>query len=232
MKVKDQLVSTHAMIKILFLAANPQDRTWLQIDKEMRAIDQALRMTEYRDRFDLRSHWAVQISDLQEQLLRHQPDIVHLSGHGSDTNEIIFQNEAGESYPVPVSALSELFEILQGKIRCVILNACYTEVQALAISQHIDCVIGISATISDKAAISFATSLYRGLGYGHNVETAFRLGCSQINLENLGEQYKPQLITHSSNSAQISFVNDPARLLQLKKRIPKERKAMKTAVDV
>src|SRR5687768_14148363 len=76
------------MITILFLAANPSDGTRLRLDEESRAIDQALRQAEYRDRFEIRQHWAVRIADLQGHLLRHQPHIVHFSGHGSKTSEI------------------------------------------------------------------------------------------------------------------------------------------------
>ena len=70
-------------VVILFLAANPSTTTRLRLDSEVRAIDQALRQANYRDQFDLRQHWAVRVADLQELLLRHQPHIVHFSGHGS-----------------------------------------------------------------------------------------------------------------------------------------------------
>jgi hypothetical protein len=63
------------MIKILFLAANPSDTTRLRVDQESRAIDQAMRHAEFRDKFDLQQQWAVQVADLQALLLRHQPDI-------------------------------------------------------------------------------------------------------------------------------------------------------------
>lgn len=37
----------------------------------------------------------MRIDDLQELLLRHQPDIVHFSGHGTDENELILVNANG-----------------------------------------------------------------------------------------------------------------------------------------
>ena len=36
-------------ITILFLAANPKNTTKLRLDEEIREIDQALRLSEYRD---------------------------------------------------------------------------------------------------------------------------------------------------------------------------------------
>lgn len=199
-------------MKILFLAANPTDTTRLRLDKEIRAIDQALRQTEFRDKFELKQHWAVRVTDLQSHLLRHQPDIVHFSGHGSASSELIIEDNAGNSHSVSVSALSRLFSVLNS-VRCVVLNACYSEMQARAIAQHIDCVIGMSKAIGDAAAIGFATAFYQALGYGKSVKTAFELGCIQIDLENLNEQDTPKLIAMNSNPEQVVLVDSVGCLM-------------------
>ena len=47
------------MVKILFLAANPAGTERLALDEEIRAIDAKIRRSEYGDRMDLISHWAV-----------------------------------------------------------------------------------------------------------------------------------------------------------------------------
>lgn len=184
------------MIKILFLAANPSDTTRLRLAEEIRAIDEKLRQTEYRDNFDIQQQWAVRVSDLEGYLLRHKPDIVHFSGHGSNESKIIIEDNLGKSYPVSVEALSRLFSIFKENIRCVVLNACYSEPQARTIAMHIDYVIGMSQAITDAAAISFASAFYQALGYGTGVKTAFELGCTQIFLENLPEKDTPKLLTY------------------------------------
>jgi len=186
-------------IKILFLAANPEDTSQLRLDEEMRGIDQALRQSEFRDKFDIKQHWAVRVIDLQGYLLRHKPDIVHFSGHGSASNEIILEDLDGNSQIVSSLALSQLFSVLKDNIRCVVLNACYSEQQAQAIAKNIDCVIGMSKAIGDSAAISFAVAFYQALGYGRGVKTAFDLGCVQINLESLAEQDIPKLLANNVN---------------------------------
>lgn len=201
---KRQLVD-HSNV-ILFLAANPFDTNRLDLDREFHDIDCALLGTEFGKRFDIRSFGAVHPSDLQGYLYRYRPKIVHFSGHGSQSGKIILVGNSWQSHPVPLDALSDLFNILGGKIRCVVLNACYTEPQAKAIAKYVDCVIGMSGAIADDAAISFSTAFYRALGYGSDVETAFKLGCIQINLEGLEEQDKPQLIALNSDPASIVFV--------------------------
>lgn len=194
------------IIKILFLAANPSDTTRLRLAEEFRSIDQALRGAEFRDMFDLQQHGAVRVTDLQDCLLRHTPDIVHFSGHGSKRSEIFLEDQLGESHPVPVPALSKLFSVFKDNIRCVVLNACYSEEQARAMSEHIDCVVGMSKAIGDLSAISFATAFYRALGYGRDVKAAFDLGCVEIHLEDLNEQDTPQLLAVKCNPEEIVFV--------------------------
>jgi CHAT domain-containing protein len=186
--------------RILFLAANPTDTTPLRLDEEIRAIDESLLKAKFRDKFDLQQHWAVRVSDLQSCLLRHEPDIVHFSGHGATTSELMLQNEFGASHPVSTRALSRLFAILRGGIRLVVLNACYSEQQAQAVAAHIDCVIGMSRAITDPAAISFAAAFYQALGYGRDVKTAFDLGCVQLDLDNLNEQDTPRLLTRTDRA--------------------------------
>lgn len=196
-------------IKILFLAANPMDTINLRIDEEIRGIRLSLRQTKHRDNFDIQQEWAVRVRDLEGHLLHHQPDIVHFSGHGSSANGIILGNYPGDSHPVSADTLSNLFLVLKSNIRCVVLNSCYSEVQAYAIAKHIDCVIGMSKAIEDTAAISFAVAFYQALGYGKDVKAAFDLGCLQIHLEGLNEQDVPRLLSFNSNPSEVVFVRKP-----------------------
>jgi len=203
---KDSQGQSSNPIKILFLAANPQDSVRLRLDEEIRGIKQALLQAEFRDKFAIEQEWAVRVTDLQGHLLRHQPDIIHFSGHGSAASEIILEDKTGESQTVPTRALEQLFAVLKDNIRCVVLNACYSERQAQAIAKHIDCVIGMSKAIGDEAAINFAVSFYQALGYGKNVKTAFDLGCVQIDMQSLNEQDTPKLLATKCDPKEIVFV--------------------------
>ncbi|MGH7490952.1 MAG: FHA domain-containing protein [bacterium] len=194
-------------IKILFLAANPHDASPLRLDEEIRAVDQALRQADFRDMFDIKQFWAVRVTDLQNYFLRYNPDLVHFSGHGSLSSEIILEDNDGNSQPVPCRALSRLFSILKDNIRCVFLNACYSERQAHAIAEHIDCVIGMSNAIGDRAAISFTAAFYQALGFGRNIKTAFDLGCLQIDLERMNEQNTPKLLCLNCHPKEIVFAS-------------------------
>jgi hypothetical protein len=86
------------------------------------------------------------------------------------------------SYPkfVKTEALANLFKLFSNQIECVILNACYSEVQAEEISQHIKYVIGMKQAVGDQAAIKLATGFYDAIGAGRTIEDAFEFGKSAI----------------------------------------------------
>ncbi|MBV7326919.1 AAA family ATPase [Chloroflexi bacterium TSY] len=194
------------MIQILFLAANPSDTPPLKLDEESRTIDEALRQSEYRENFDFQQHWALRIHDVQELLMRYKPHLVHFSGHGTDTNELVLIDDSGNAAPLTLDVLEGIFAVLQDNIRCVVLNACFSETQAEVIAQHIDCVVGMSNAISDTASITFAKSFYQAIGYGRDIQSSFELACLQISSWNLDEQYIPQLVALHINPTQISFI--------------------------
>jgi hypothetical protein len=57
----------------------------------------------------------------------------------------------------------------------------------------------MSIEVGDLAAIGFAAAFYQAIGYGEDMETAFKLACNQIDLEGLGEQDTPKLISRMSS---------------------------------
>src|SRR5690242_3642995 len=108
-------------VKILFLAANPADAgSKLRLDEEIREIYEKIRLGTHRDRIELVSAWAVRVSDLQQTLLRHKPDIVHFSGHGRKNKGIVLEDRDGNSQVVNKQAVSKLFRILKDNIRVVV----------------------------------------------------------------------------------------------------------------
>ena len=187
------LTSTYEPPIILFLAANPDDTAHLRLDREARAIKDALRKAEVVGKFKFEQEWTTRIDDLRTNLLRYKPTIVHFSGHGR-SGEIIVEDEQGRAMLVPRDALSELFWILKDNIRCVVLNACYGVEQAEAIAQHVDTVVGVPAEIEDEVAIEFATAFYEGIAHERSVQESYQLGCNGPGLKGLPDSSKPELI--------------------------------------
>jgi hypothetical protein len=198
-------------VKVLFLAANPAGTQPLHLDEEIRGITAKIRASEYRDSLELISQWAVRPDDLLQALLEHKPHIVHFSGHGSRTEEIILQDQDGQPKRVSKEALVHLFRTLRDNVRVVLLNACSTRPQAEALAQTIDCVIGMNQPIGDDAAIVFAASFYRAVGFGRSVKEAFELGKAALLLEGIPEDRTPELLTHPGvDAAGLLLIPPPA----------------------
>src|SRR5262245_29358907 len=155
-----------ATVKVLFLAANPKATTALSLDEESREIGNKIRAADHRDAVEFVTRWAVRPDDLLQFLKQYKPHIVHFSGHGSPTDQIILAGDDGQPKAVGTQALISLFTTLKDNIRVVLLNACYSRSQAEAIRGVIDCAIGMNQAIGDRAAITFAASFYRAIGFG------------------------------------------------------------------
>ena len=169
--------------------------------EELREISRKLQLAKLRDRFALHQRMALRAADMTQALLTVQPKIVHFSGHGTTAGDLCIEDEQGKTYPIPPDALAALFEQFTSCVDCVVLNACYTDLQANAIAQHIHYVIGMSKAISDKAAIAFAIGFYQALGADRTIEEAYRIGRVQIKLHGVPENLTPVLI---SKTAQVT----------------------------
>jgi hypothetical protein len=196
--------------KILFLTANPKKTGRLALDEESREIDQKIRAADYRDALELITKWATRPDDLLQYLNEHRPHVVHFSGHGSSTEGIILQDVQRRSKPVSKAALKQLFTTLKDNIRVVVLSACYSRPQAEAIVEVIDCAIGMRKAIGDKAAMTFAASFYRAIGFGRSVQEAFDQGKTALMLEAIPEEDTPELLVRKGVNPKTVFLIRPS----------------------
>lgn len=192
--------------KVLFLSANPDDKTQLRLDREIKAIKREVEGAPYGAMLDFRIEWAVTPRQLTRVLLDYEPDIVHFSGHGEESDGILLENVDGTRHSVAPATLTRVFRLFNTKIRLVILNACWTRVQAHTIGNEIDCVIGMEGSFGDEEAIAFSVGFYRALCHRNDVAKAFEFGCTEVQLLNSNEQDKPHIYSKPSiNTTSIKF---------------------------
>jgi formylglycine-generating enzyme required for sulfatase activity len=191
------------MPKILILAANP--RKDLNLDREIRDLKGAIERSEQREAFTVVDELAVRVEDLQPLLLEHKPNIVHFCGHGEGEKGLVLDSGEGKARLVRSEALSELFRLVSAikPIKCVLLNACYSETQAEAIVTHINYVIGMNQTICDDAAIAFATGFYLALGHDCGIEMAYGFGCNAIQLSITGSSIVRSSVSDTERKAVV-----------------------------
>ena len=194
-----------SMKKILILAANPTDTNKLRLDEEVRSIETVHRQSKYREEMEIISKWGIRVDDLRGVLLYHKPNIVHFCGHGEGDKGLVLENQYGQKQFVSRESLGELFKLFKNDVECVVLNACYSEVQAEAIHQHINFVIGMNQAIGDKAAIKFATGFYEALANGRNYQDSFDFGRNAIDLQSIPESQTPQIKIRDISKSLLSL---------------------------
>jgi formylglycine-generating enzyme required for sulfatase activity len=189
------------MKKILILASNP--RKDLKLDREIRDLKNVIEKSRNCEELVVETALAVRVGDLQDLLLRHQPQIVHFCGHGGGVEGLVFESDIGQEQQVRSEALSNLFRLFLSHVDCVLLNACYSEEQATAIVTHINYVVGMQQAIRDDAAIAFSKGFYRALGYAFSVEEAFEFGCNAIQLEISGSAIVRSVVSEAQRKAEV-----------------------------
>jgi hypothetical protein len=197
---------------ILFLSANPSGTTALELDEEVRAVDDERVRAPLRDAFDLRPALAARIDDVRRKLAEHRPAVVHFASHarasaitpagapGRDLlpaddptpalvrGELVLLDEAGRAAPVPIEALAEVFRLGGRGVRCVVLNACETLAQAEAITAHLDgAVVGTTQAVPDRVAIAFSMGFYGTLCSGGSLREAFDEGRNNVRARGAGD---------------------------------------------
>ncbi|MBD0304394.1 MAG: adenylate cyclase, partial [Tolypothrix sp. T3-bin4] len=96
---------------ILLLSANPKKTSQLRLAEEMRDIKEGLRLSENRDQFSISTAEAIRPRDIRRAILTYKPHIIHFSGHGSQEEGLVFEDETGAVKFVDGSALAGLFEL-------------------------------------------------------------------------------------------------------------------------
>jgi hypothetical protein len=135
---------------------------------------------------------------------------------GKNTSPVRFHgwNQTGKHRPPNAGRNRNPAPRIKGKdnIRVVVLNACFSRPQAAAITEVIDCAIGMNSAIGDKAAIVFAAAFYQALGFERSVKDAFESGKAALMLEGIPEEKIPELLVRKGVNPRTIFLIEPTGL--------------------
>lgn len=203
------------MVKtILILTADPRHNSERRLDVEVREISSGIIRGNNRALFHIEQTLAITPNNLRRAMLDHNPQIVHFCGYGYSSKGIALEHSTGGIHLVSSDALSGLFGLFANQVECVVLSACYSELQAQAISKHIEYVIGMAQDISHKAATQFSIGFYDALVAGRSYKKAFQFGQNSIQLHNIPENSTPVLKRKRSTVQAIDVNPDvPAVLI-------------------
>lgn len=197
-------------ITVLFLAANPLDQQQLSLDEEVRSIQQMIRKSQYRDAVHLESRWAVRPLDVLQAINECKPRIVHFSGHGSNQDQIVFQDNSGHTKLVSKEAIVQTMAAGSDEIQLVFFNTCYSRGQAEAVVEHVPAAIGMNTSIGDEAARVFSAQFYSAIGFGLSIGRAFQQAKAALMLEGIPEDDTPELFIADGLSEDALVLVRPA----------------------
>jgi CHAT domain len=199
---------------LLIACASPLDQDRLRLGNEEKQIRQALQRSRKRDHWKIESNLAVTVDDLRRALLDHRPAVLHFAGHGRPDG-LCFESEDGGSHAPDRMSVAKLFHVFRDDLKCVVLNACYSQPQAELIRDGIDYVIGMSASIEDDSAAKFAEAFYEAVFAGVDFRTAFDLGCSALDLNKLPSGEVPKFLTRVNHTtlAYAAHVPEAERII-------------------
>lgn len=168
------------MPTILFIAASPPQESLINYEEELNIINESLINTRYGIFFKVVSITATKRNQLIQNFEKYRPDIIHFSGHGNKKSEIILESSHKTAESVPIDILKDIFELSAKKTKCVVLNCCYSAVQAQIISEVIEgVVIGSTLEIKNTSATAFSKEFYRQISDGKNISYSFKAAVSQ-----------------------------------------------------
>ena len=178
---------------ILIMTSQPEGTDQLELITEYNKIEESYFKSNYNNKkFIIKPVLNVTKEKLLETLLRHKPQVLHFSGHGTKSG-ILLYGENGQPDVASPEALSKLLAAAKD-LECVVLNACSTKETALAISKIVPYVIGTDREIRDDLAIHFSTGFYKALFNGKDYEEAFEIALSFVGIESFVPQQLPILI--------------------------------------
>ena len=202
-------------ITVLFMASNPTGTAQLRLDEEVRSIQEMIRKSDHRDSVDFRSRWAVRASDILQAINEENPTIIHFSGHGADTGELVLQNPDGSMKFIIKEAISQAISTVSDTVRLVFFNACFSAFQADEITKHIEAAIGMTVSISDDAARVFAAQFYSAIGFGLSLQKSFAQAQAALMLEGISEENTPQLFLRDDVDADSIYIVKPSNICEV-----------------
>ncbi|NMF57336.1 CHAT domain-containing protein [Pseudanabaena yagii] len=226
----------------MVVAANPLGSSPLKLDHEVKTIQEALRRSRKRDNFEVEYRLAATPSELRRALLDLEPHVLHFSGHGSgeqgllfvsdESASAIYRSEGGEVRSrstnnndeikfVPAKPLANLLQLCEEHLECVVLNACYSDVQGDAIAANILFTIGMRDVVEDNVAIKFSQGFYDAIGSGKSYEEAFKWGKVAIEFDLANEEATKILILRKKGETIKVVENENLQSLGMKKNILK-----------
>lgn len=195
-------------VDVLYLMANPIRRHSLRVDAEVSAVKEEIRRSQYRNNITLHQSPAANLDAIIRGLNDHRPRVVHFSGHGNSRG---LATDGGgmkrvKTNFVTFDLLGKAFAATDRPPEVVVLNACESAGARRALLHTAKAIIVMQDSVSDIAAVAFATKFYGAIASGQPLQAAFAQGCVAVEAVSLDEASTPTLITANGVNAKKLYL--------------------------
>ena len=192
------------------IGGQPDEYSSLELEREITALQQRLLFEAQSGQVDLRILPQLSVHDLARAIDKYQPDILHVSAHGSK-DSIVLSNVDERPRRLHVNQFIDILDGVEKKPRLIFVSACTSSDIAKRLVSAVEFSIGTVGSISVPAAREAAVKFYELLAKGYCVERAFVAARATVRIEDVGidlTRYEQQL-----GAAAKTTLAEPLRLL-------------------
>ncbi|MGW5209814.1 hypothetical protein ACWEQO_01015 [Streptomyces sp. NPDC004051] len=167
----------------------------LRIAREQARIRAAVERALHRDLLELDARPAATADHLLDGLTRFKPHVVHFSGHSAE-DLVVFEQDVDHFHDgavVSAGAFARAIAAVDEQPLLVLLNSCDSAPQAARLVDTVPLAIGMSASIGDIDAITYAARFYAAVADGQSIRSAHAQGRVAIEMAGLLDHDLPTL---------------------------------------
>lgn len=177
------MIRKQAATRVLILAATPDDQGRIRPDREVAELrDRMAAMPSQKRPLTFDHILATRLDQIQQELVRQRPTILHFSGHGAP-GILAFESTDGRTAPLKAEMLARVLRSYRD-IECLVLHACFADEVASVCLPHVACVVGSVDTVNDVTAPRFSYMFYQSIAAGMGYQQAFEMGQTEVALGN------------------------------------------------
>jgi hypothetical protein len=181
-------------LRILMLAASSEGD--LRVGREQSRIRAAVESAHHRDLVEFEAKTSATTADLLDGLSKFHPHVVHFSGHSND-KLIVLEDDLDDPHQgvvVDAKAFADALGVLSDPPLLVMLNSCRSASQIDdLVAQVVPFAIGMSESIDDRDAITYAARFYASVANGNSLLEAHNFGRAELKLDGLPGADMPRL---------------------------------------
>jgi Tfp pilus assembly protein PilF len=192
--------------KILMLSANPENTAESSKRTGLKEIRDALKRSNYSQLLEIQERLDTSAADISQVLSELQPYIVNISGDEDGIDSLTLANISGENiFKNREELIANLFQYHSKNIKCIILNGCFSIIQAREIIRYVEFIIGISQNLKNSTVINFLAEFYYQVGSQRTIRDAYYQSCNFLERTGTTSDLLPVLLNQQEEARRVKL---------------------------